>query len=72
MISVMDSIPVVDFSNPDREANSKELVRAMETVGFVYLDNVPGYNSSVEKKLPHQSGSEPSSRAVWDGRRLAS
>ena len=45
------SIPVIDFSSPDREANAKRLVAAMETVGFVYLDNVPGYNQEVEEKL---------------------
>ena len=45
------SLPVVDLANPDREANSKLLVQAMETVGFVYLDNVPGYNIEVEEKL---------------------
>ena len=47
----MDSIPVINFSKPDRKANARELVKAMETVGFVYLDNVPGYNRVVEDKL---------------------
>ncbi len=45
------SVPVIDFSNPDRDANSKLLMQAMETVGFVYLDNVPGFNRDVEEKL---------------------
>lgn len=47
----MESLPVIDFSKPDREATSKELVKAMETVGFLYLDNVPGYDKNVEDKL---------------------
>ena len=47
----MESLPVVDFSNPDRQAKAKELTRIMESVGFVYLDNVPGYNKEVEAKL---------------------
>ena len=45
------AIPAIDFSNPDRQANSKLLVQAMETVGFVYFDNVPGYNKDIEEKL---------------------
>ena len=44
-------LAVIDFSNPDRQANAKQLTEAMETVGFVYLDNVPGYNKEVEASL---------------------
>lgn len=51
------SLPVIDFSSPDREATARKLVQAMETVGFVYLDNVPGYNKDVEESL-HKA-------AVW-------
>lgn len=47
----MESLPVIDFSNPDRHELAKELTKAMEVVGFVYLDNVPGYNREVEEKL---------------------
>ena len=47
----MASLPVIDLSNPDRQATAKQLTQAMETVGFVYLDNVPGYNKEVEGKL---------------------
>ena len=52
----MANIPVIDFSDPDRQANAKRLTEAMETVGFVYLDNVPGYNKEVESKL-HKAAS---------------
>ena len=47
----MATLPVIDFPNPDRVANAKKLMGAMETVGFVYLDNVPGYDKEVEKSL---------------------
>ena len=38
------SLPIIDFSSPNRLATAKVLTEAMETVGFVYLDNVPGFN----------------------------
>ena len=45
-------LPVIDFSpNADRKRNAKRLAVAMESVGFVYLDNVPGYNEEVEARL---------------------
>lgn len=47
----MDSIPIIDFSDSDREKNAKLLVKAFETVGFVYLDNVPGYSNVLEGRL---------------------
>ena len=47
----MASLPVIDFSSLDRQANAVQLTQAMETIGFVYLDNVPGYNREVESKL---------------------
>jgi len=50
-LDAMESLPVIDFSNPDRHELAKELTKAMEVVGFVYLDNVPGYNREVEEKL---------------------
>ena len=39
---------IIDFSSSARLATAKELTKAMETVGFVYLDNVPGFNKKVE------------------------
>ena len=51
MASPNISLPVIDLSSPNREANAKHLVQAMETVGFVYLDNVPGYNIKAEEEL---------------------
>ena len=40
-------LPVVDLSS-DRLGNARTIVHAMETVGFLLLDNVPGYD---EQKL---------------------
>jgi isopenicillin N synthase-like dioxygenase len=42
-------IPVIDLSNPDRKANAKKLAEAMETIGFAYFDNIPGYSIEAEK-----------------------
>lgn len=47
----MDSLPVIDLSHSDRQDNAKRLVQAMETAGFVYLDNVPGFDKAAEEKL---------------------
>ena len=47
----MDSLPIIDLSHSDRQDNAKRLVQAMETAGFVYLDNVPGFDKAVEEKL---------------------
>ena len=44
------------ISSPDRLATAKELTKAMETVGFVYLDSVPGFNKEVEENL-HKAAS---------------
>ena len=52
----MESLPIINFSSPDRLATAKELKKAMETVGFVYLDNVPGFNKEVEENL-HKAAS---------------
>ena len=52
----MDKLPVIDYSNPDRQANAKQLTEAMEAVGFVYLDNVPGYDEEVEASLHEACG----------------
>jgi isopenicillin N synthase-like dioxygenase len=40
----MECLPVLDFSVKDRASNAKKLVNIMETVGFMYLENVPGYS----------------------------
>ena len=47
----MESLSVIDFSSPDREKNAQEIVRTMETVGFLYLDNIPGYDVHHEEQL---------------------
>ena len=52
----MESLPIINFSSPDRLATAKELTKAMETIGFVYLDNVPGFNKEVEENL-HKAAS---------------
>ncbi|XP_064398769.1 uncharacterized protein LOC135345278 [Halichondria panicea] len=51
MSSDTPCIPVLNFANPDRDAKVKLLVEAMEKVGFVYMDNVPGYSLEIEEKL---------------------
>ncbi len=47
----MSSLPVLNLASQDRDANAKLLVEAMETVGFIYMENIPGYNMEVEEKL---------------------
>ena len=37
------SLPVLDFSDTDRESNAKKLIDIMENLGFLFLANVPGY-----------------------------
>ena len=44
-------LSVIDLSSSDRLGNAKKLTEAMETVGFVYLDNVPGFDKEAEKNL---------------------
>ena len=39
-----DSLPVLDYSEKDRASKARKIVQIMETVGFLYLDNVPGYS----------------------------
>ena len=46
----MESLPVVDCSLAGREEKSKQITRIMETVGFLYLDNVPGYDEQELRK----------------------
>ena len=45
------SLPVIDMSSPNREETARKVVKAMETVGFAYLDNIQGYNKEVEAEL---------------------
>ena len=45
------TLPIIDLSDPNRENTAKNLIRAIETVGCVYLDNVPGYNKEKEELL---------------------
>ena len=47
----LDTVPVIDFSEPDRQQTAMKLVKAMKEVGFVYLDNVPGYDKQLEDQL---------------------
>ena len=44
-------IPVIDLSDSDRQGNGRKLAKAMETIGFVYLDNIPGYDEDTERGL---------------------
>lgn len=43
-------LPVIDFSSPDRLKKAQEIVRAMETVGFLFLDKVPGHDERELRK----------------------
>lgn len=70
-IGIMATLPVIDLSNPDRQANAKQLTEAMETVGFVYLDNVPGYNKEIEKGL-HKATSWFFSKSLEEKKRVSS
>lgn len=48
-MSSITAIPVVDFSNPtqSRDKLARKIVDALETVGFLFLDNVVGFNSDL-------------------------
>ena len=39
-----ETIPVIDFSSPNRQEKAQKIVTAMESVGFLLLDKVPGHN----------------------------
>ena len=47
----MESIPVINFSDPDRLRRAKDLTKAMAEVGFVYFENIPGYDKQLEDRL---------------------
>ena len=55
-------IPAIDFSSAccsdgstATAAAAQDLVHAMETVGFVYLDNVPGFDKQREQRLHEEA-----------------
>ena len=68
---IMASLPVIDFSDPDRQGIAKKLTESMETVGFVYLDNVPGYNKEIEARL-HKAVAWFFSKSVDEKKTLSS
>lgn len=43
-------IPVIDFSSPDRQDTARQLIKAMEATGFVYIDNIPGFDQQSLKQ----------------------
>ena len=43
-------IPVIDFSWPDRREKARQIVNTMETVGFLFLDKVPGHDEDDLRK----------------------
>ena len=49
--STAASIPIIDLSNPDRKMIAKKLAEAMETIGFAYMDNIPGYDAETEASV---------------------
>ena len=49
--SGMSGLAIIDMSSPNRQDKAEKLVHAMETVGFAYLDNIPGFNKKVEAEL---------------------
>ena len=67
---IMDSLPVVDFSLSDRGENIKQVVEAMETVGFLFLDNVPGFDESVLRKQVDWFYSLPLEKKMTLARRM--
>ena len=48
-MSSLTRIPIIDFSQPtqSRDKLASEIVNALETVGFLFLDNVIGYDSDL-------------------------
>ena len=55
------TVPIIDFSLPDRKEKSRQIMDAMETVGFLSVDNVPNYDEKELRKytdwffaLPHE------------------
>ncbi len=37
------SLPVIDYSEKDRALNARKVIDVMENLGFLFLENVPGY-----------------------------
>ena len=44
------TIPVIDFSLPDRKEKARQIIKAMESVGFLFLDKVPGHDEKLLRK----------------------
>ena len=44
------TIPVIDFSLPDRQEKARRIISAMESVGFLFLDKVPGHDEKLLRK----------------------
>ena len=40
----MASLPVIDYQENDRKELARKVVHSMETLGFMFLENVPGYD----------------------------
>ena len=40
----MESLPVLDYGGTRRDALIARILEVMEDIGFLYLDNIPGYN----------------------------
>ncbi len=39
-----ESLPVVDYSLQDRSEQARRIVEIMENLGFLFLENIPGYD----------------------------
>ena len=42
--TVSECLPVLDFSDADRHSKARQIIEVMETVGFMFLEKVPGYS----------------------------
>ena len=38
------SLPVIDYSEQDRDKQAGKILEVMETLGFLFLDKIPGYD----------------------------
>ena len=45
-----NTIPVIDFSSSNRQKKAQQIIIAMESVGFLFLDKVPGHDELELKK----------------------
>ena len=44
------TIPVIDFSSPNRHEKAQQILTAMQSVGFLLLEKVPAYNEQELRK----------------------